>query len=86
MFTINTTILDTCERWHVNLLYTQIPTDARREINRLYSDAETAVERAEAAEKRAARLLDYAARQRAAADNLAAQIEQRYASLVTRYR
>lgn len=65
----------------MNLLTTRVPNATRHQLDRLYSDAETAVKRAETAEQRAARLLDYAARQRAAADNLAAQIEATYKAL-----
>lgn len=65
----------------MNLYRTRIDNRSRRELEQLYTAAESLVRRAESAEKRAALLLTYAERQRAAADNLAAQIESKYAAL-----
>lgn len=65
----------------MNLYRTRIDMQSERELDRLYTAAESAVKAAERAEKHAKLLMSYAERQRAAADNLAAQIEAKYKAL-----
>lgn len=65
----------------MNLYDTPIPPRLAREIDRLYTEAETAAESAQRAEKQAARLMAYAQRRRAAVDSLTAEIEAKYKSV-----
>jgi len=68
----------------MNLYDTPIPPALARELEKLYTEAESAEESAQRAEEQAAALLAYAARRRAFVDVLAAQIEERYETVRSR--